>query len=101
MPACSCQPNFVGRPPNCRPECIINAECPRDKACQKERCLDPCPGSCGINARCLTINHAPVCTCITGFSGDPFSGCTPAQSKGNFISWCTYASAFAQFDLVE
>lgn len=45
--ACSCLVNYIGSPPNCRPECTINPECPRDKACMKQRCVDPCPGVCG------------------------------------------------------
>ena len=76
-PACSCLPNNVGRAPNCRPECTISAECPSNLACQKERCRDPCPGSCGPRATCRVVNHGPVCTCLPGHTGDPFSGCSP------------------------
>lgn len=72
---CSCLPNYVGRPPSCRPECTIHAECPSNKACQRERCRDPCPGSCGAYADCRVVNHAPQCFCQAGFTGDPFSGC--------------------------
>lgn len=89
-PACSCLPNYIGRAPNCRPECTINAECPGNLACQNERCKDPCPGSCGPSATCVVIKHAPVCECITGFTGDPFSGCNPIpQSKK-----CTFLLLF-------
>lgn len=80
-PACSCLPNYIGRAPNCRPECTINAECPGNRACQSERCVDPCPGSCGVNTECSVINHSPVCTCQIGFTGDPFSGCASIPSK--------------------
>lgn len=48
-----------------------------------ERCADPCPGSCGLNARCHVINHVSICTCNDGYEGDPFSGCTKKQSQGN------------------
>lgn len=80
-PACSCLPNYIGRPPNCRPECSINEECPGNLACQNERCRDPCPGSCGVHASCVVVKHAPMCTCDPGFTGDPFSGCSPIPSK--------------------
>lgn len=80
-PACSCLPNYIGRPPNCRPECSINEECPGNLACQNERCRDPCPGSCGIHASCVVVKHAPMCSCDPGFTGDPFSGCSPVPSK--------------------
>uniref|UniRef100_A0A8D8QWV8 EGF-like domain-containing protein n=1 Tax=Cacopsylla melanoneura TaxID=428564 RepID=A0A8D8QWV8_9HEMI len=26
-PSCSCLPNYIGAPPNCRPECVMNSEC--------------------------------------------------------------------------
>lgn len=75
-PACSCLPNYIGRAPNCRPECMINAECPANLACVNEKCKDPCVGSCGLNALCTVIKHNPVCECQRGFTGDPFSVCT-------------------------
>lgn len=80
-PACTCLPNYVGRAPNCRPECTINAECPSNLACQKEHCRDPCPGSCGSSAICRVVNHGPVCTCLPGLTGDPFSGCSPVPAS--------------------
>lgn len=82
-PACSCLPNFVGRAPNCRPECVINAECPGNLACQQEKCIDPCPGSCGPNTDCIVITHRPVCSCQVGYTGDPFAGCNIVPSKIN------------------
>ncbi|XP_037295454.1 uncharacterized protein LOC119189544 isoform X2 [Manduca sexta] len=78
-PACSCLPNYIGVAPNCRPECSINAECPGNLACQNEKCVDPCPGSCGFNAQCSVANHVALCNCIFGYTGDPFSGCSQIQ----------------------
>lgn len=91
--ACSCLPNFIGRPPNCRPECTINEECSGNLACVNEKCQDPCPGSCGFNALCTVVNHSPVCTCIQGYTGDPFSGCSVIPSKFLF----NYISIFSFF----
>lgn len=76
-PSCSCLNNYIGNPPNCRPECSINSECSSNLACIREKCRDPCPGSCGANARCEVINHTPTCTCPEGFTGDPFTNCYP------------------------
>lgn len=76
-PACTCLSNYIGAPPNCRPECSINSECPTNKACMRQKCEDPCPGSCGLNAKCSVINHTPSCSCDTGFTGDPFRDCFP------------------------
>ena len=81
VPACSCLPNFIGRPPNCRPECLINEECPGNLACQSERCIDPCPGSCGVNTMCNVIKHRPICICDEGYTGDPFRECTPIYTR--------------------
>lgn len=77
-PSCACLNNFIGSPPNCRPECSINPDCTSDKACMREKCRDPCPGSCGLSAHCSVVNHTPVCTCPEGFTGDPFTRCSPA-----------------------
>lgn len=76
-PACSCLPNFIGAPPTCRPECVLNSECPSQEACINQRCKDPCPGSCGVDAECHVQNHVPVCTCLQGYQGDAFTVCRP------------------------
>lgn len=73
--ACSCQRSFVGSPPNCRPECSINEDCPSDKSCSNYHCVDPCRGACGVNAECRALNHQAVCTCAVGYDGDAYSSC--------------------------
>lgn len=86
--ACSCLENFVGRPPNCRPECTINAECSSNLACVHEKCIDPCPGYCGINAICRVITHNPTCSCLSGYEGNPSVQCnlpTPRKININII----------------
>lgn len=93
LAACSCLPDFVGRAPNCRPECTLNAECPAHLACVSQRCRDPCPGSCGVSATCSVANHSPVCVCDVGYSGDPFSVCYPKPSKSPFPKRYTVALA--------
>ena len=76
-PACSCLPDFIGQPPHCRPECVLNQECAAQQACIQQKCRDPCPGSCGFEANCHVLNHVPICTCNAGLSGDPFVQCSP------------------------
>jgi hypothetical protein len=73
---CSCQSGFYGTPPNCRYECTTHSDCPMNKACINYKCTDPCNGVCGDNAICRTINHNPICTCASGFEGDPFVRCS-------------------------
>lgn len=80
-PVCSCLAGMLGAPPNCRPECVIHQDCPLHLACFGNKCKDPCVGSCGFNAQCNVQNHRPLCTCLPGFEGDPFSGCNPIQGK--------------------
>lgn len=81
-PSCSCLLDYIGQPPNCHPECVISAECVSNKACIREKCRDPCPGSCGSGAVCNVINHTPVCICPPLYTGDPFTNCYPQPPQG-------------------
>lgn len=72
---CSCVANYIGAPPNCKPECIVSSECTLDRSCINMKCKDPCPGTCGLNARCRVVNHNAICSCNPGFVGDPFVRC--------------------------
>lgn len=75
-PACSCITSFIGAPPNCRPECVLNQDCAAQEACIQQRCSNPCIGSCGFEAKCHVLNHLPICTCNDGYQGDAFVQCT-------------------------
>lgn len=78
---CSCSKNYIGSPPACRPECVVSSDCIQDKACYNQKCVDPCPGTCGINAKCHVINHSPICSCPPNHEGDPFVRCYKEESK--------------------
>lgn len=84
--SCTCLPNYFGQPPNCRPECTIDADCRGDRACFNNKCRDPCPGTCGLNALCNTINHAPICTCMETYTGDPYRSCYPNPPLSKYVS---------------
>lgn len=71
----------MGIPPNCRPECTINSECPTDKACVNRKCINPCKDQCGKNANCRVIAHNPMCSCQEHYTGDPFTYCMPGKFK--------------------
>ena len=86
--ACTCLPEMFGNPYiECKPECTINQECASNLACIQNKCADPCPGVCGIQATCEVDNHYPNCQCNPGYEGNPFSACYPKTTckKSNII----------------
>lgn len=78
---CSCVPGYIGSPPTCRPECVTSSECSLTQACVNQKCIDPCPGTCGVAAQCQVTNHNPICSCGSGFTGDPFVRCSPIRKS--------------------
>lgn len=90
---CSCAIGMLGAPPSCRPECVIHQDCTSNRACLANKCEDPCVGSCGFNAVCTTFNHRPVCDCIEGHVGDPYSSCS---RDGKFFNILWYTSSSFQ-----
>lgn len=74
---CTCLPEYQGDPyVGCRPECVTNTDCALDRACIRNKCMDPCPGTCGQNALCSVYNHVPMCTCPAGMAGNAFVQCS-------------------------
>jgi hypothetical protein len=79
---CICETDYHGDPyVGCKPECILNSDCDRDKACIRRKCVNPCAGLCGINAICEVLNHIPICRCPDGMSGNAFVKCNPIESN--------------------
>lgn len=84
--SCSCISEYYGDPYiECRPECIMNSDCPWNRACVNQKCVDPCPGTCGTNAICQVINHSPICTCLPTYVGNPLFGCSPQSMKFSLV----------------
>lgn len=78
---CSCPPELQGNPfVRCSPECETDSMCPNNRACVRRRCVDPCPGACGLLATCQVLQHRPVCACPEGLMGDPYSACRPTPT---------------------
>lgn len=92
---CSCVRNYIGRAPNCRPECTQNPDCRGDRACINERCVDPCRGACGMQTTCTVTNHQPNCRCVEGYEGDPFALCSPKLRKNAFRSSSSHCAVAA------
>ena len=86
---CGCLSNMIGSAPNCRPECILNSDCPASSACVNQKCVDPCPGTCGSNSECRVVNHSPVCSCAAGYTGNAFNDCRPVPVVGKMNSIAT------------
>lgn len=90
-PSCSCLSEYIGTPPNCRPECTSNSDCSYNKACINRKCQDPCVNSCGFNAECRVVHHNPNCACASGYTGNPFTECyIIQQSKCFFLNLCVF-----------
>lgn len=80
--SCSCINGYFGNPyEGCRPECLINSDCPQNRACINNKCQDPCPGLCGLNAECQIVNHVPNCICVIGYVGNPYNNCVMREGK--------------------
>lgn len=82
LSVCQCLPDYYGNPYEiCRPECTRNSDCSSDLACVNEKCRDPCPGVCGINALCQVVNHLPICDCLPHHVGNPYHSCRLLQQE--------------------
>lgn len=94
LPTDPCNPSPCGSNGQCRvigevascvyPECIINQDCPRDKACFAQKCQDPCRDVCGLNAICQVVNHNAVCSCPPGYYGEPKQQCVIQRTPGMY-----------------
>ena len=85
--SCTCIRDYTGNPYiECKPECVVNAECPRHLACVSQHCVDPCPGVCGHHATCSVTNHVPQCRCDPGYTGDAFTACVRITTRESIWS---------------
>lgn len=82
---CSCLPEYFGDPYfECRPECTLSSDCPLNKACYRNKCVNPCNANvCASNALCDVINHVPMCRCPEEMTGNAFVSCS--RQEGTFL----------------
>lgn len=83
---CVCVSGMIGTAPNCRPECVLSSDCTSNRACINQKCVDPCPGVCAPNSECRVVSHSPVCSCVTGYTGNAFSNCRPIPAVGKITN---------------
>lgn len=83
---CRCPSGYTGNPHDyCeRAECHVDNDCPNNKACIQQHCIDPCSSianpPCAQNAICYSQNHAAGCICPPHLpEGNPMSYCLPPK----------------------
>lgn len=76
---CRCRSGFRGDPyQRCHViGCQTNNDCPAEKFCLHEQCVDPCiyQNNCSPRAECRPQNHLAVCRCPSGLIGNPYVDC--------------------------
>lgn len=99
---CYCLPEYFGNPnAGCRPECVLNTDCSSNRACIRNKCVDPCANACGQGAICEVFNHIPMCSCPSGTTGSALISCQ--IFKGTFIYQTSFALLYnpSKFQSVE
>ena len=65
-------------------ECNVDSDCPYDRACIGQKCLDPCRvTSCGRGAECRVQSHQALCFCPQGTQGNALTSCVAVQCQYN------------------
>lgn len=85
-PLCNCNEGYGGNAQiSCyKIECQSDSECPLNKACVNEECINPCIYTkCGENAICRTDYHKSRCYCNDEFFGNPLVRCSAKGCTSN------------------
>lgn len=62
--------------------CRANSNCPPNRACINDQCLDPCLNSpCAPTAECVSLDYQALCRCPAGTFGEPSVRCEPVPQK--------------------
>lgn len=76
---CHCKTGFFGNPLiGCqKSECTSDNDCSSEKFCENNKCKIVClaKNNCGPNSLCSAQNHAAVCQCQPGYTGDSRGSC--------------------------
>lgn len=54
-----------------------------NRACNRQKCMNPCPGICASEAECSVVNHNAICVCPPGTIGDAFHQCVEVIERRN------------------
>lgn len=67
-------------------ECYTDDDCPYDRTCKNERCVNPClQNTCGRGAFCHAEAHRAICKCPNGYTGSPLISCVPRK----YLRFCS------------
>ena len=81
---CRCKSGFFPKPDTitgCGPQCDDDDDCSNSQNCANGRCVNICEeGICGVGALCEPRNRRAICRCPSGYSGDPFTRCSPGNT---------------------
>lgn len=87
-PAATARPNVVYQEVDTKElfpdECLIHEDCEDSHFCnpQELSCHDACSlPVCGSGALCSSKLHRPVCSCPSGFEGNPYDTCVKSPSR--------------------
>lgn len=61
--------------------CFANSDCSHIQVCLVGQCIDPCqvPKTCAVTAECVSLQRRAICSCPTGYSGNPRIQCRKGQ----------------------
>lgn len=65
----------------CIAGCRSNLDCPSDRSCVHNQCIDPCTtqNACASNAVCRVSEHRVLCLCPDGYRGEPTKECKKSE----------------------
>lgn len=83
-----CLFGFICNFGSCVEGCRRDDHCIPSEVCLNGDCINPCEllNACGLNADCTTNAHKAVCSCHSGFIGDPLVECRPLQEARECLS---------------
>ena len=65
-------------------QCRTDRDCPLDKTCKANECVDPCQYViCGSQAQCKAEQHKGICICQKGLQGNPYISCLRVGCQSN------------------